>query len=504
MLQRYSYLLLLLFPLSLLAQFDMKWVKQSGHQFHERYFSTSEYPTSGSVAAGEYYERGNKKAFPLVTRFDMDGNILWSNNFPHETNTSIRSVCADNSGNIYAAGVRQDNKYDPYTDFFVMKISSKGDMIWEKQLRGAGYDNIEKILYNKKTNKLVIAGFQDVKYYNEHHGVIMQLDTAGNKDWRYVYAGSYGDQILDIAHTADGGYVFTGFEKSDTNGYKMILVGKISADGEQLWTQVLESGSTAIGNSIIELTDGTFALCGVVREETIPVHDILIMRLNSTGDEIWKKIIRKEFDEEASSIVATERKTLLTLAYSKSRQKDKTNLWLLETDLQGEQLWEKTLYNKNVDFGYEITQTQQKDVLIAGATFNHTTQNWDGTHFLFSPTDAPIVELKNPTRQKTVAYEPAIEFEAELCSLDSAVFVQFFMNSKPLETTTDDENIQTKGNKFLISAKAKALLNKGNNYLWVKASNVHGETQTALHSIFYFMPPQEKGKKKKDRRRMSK
>ncbi len=472
------------------AQFSQKWIKQVGSSAHERLFSIDVYQKSGIIAGGEHYKQGNRMAFPYVVRYDFDGNAMWQKSFPVERTASIKSVCSDNDGNIYAAGTIQDNKYDSYTDFFLVKISPAGDLLWKKPIRGAGYDQIHKVLFVPKTGNLIIAGYQDIKYYNEHHGVVMELDTAGNKIWRYVYSGSYGDEILDITQTQDGGYVFVGFEKADTNGEKMVLVGKVSAAGNEEWTQNIEMGSTALANSVTELEDGTLALCGVVREDAVPVHDVLLMRITRQGDEVWKKVIRQRNDEEASSLLLTNKGSLLTLAYSKDRRMDKTDIWLVETDLEGELLWESLLPSNTVDFGYELVESPTGEVAIGGSTYNHITHNWDGAIMFYETTKAPVVQMQSPQKTNSVTDKAEYQFEANVVSVDSMNAVQILLNGRSLEVDYKLKDSIPVDDKYTILLKADCLLNEGQNYIVVKAANEYGETVTPIHRLYYFKMPE--------------
>ncbi|GIV24420.1 MAG: hypothetical protein KatS3mg026_0112 [Bacteroidia bacterium] len=61
---------------------------------------------------------------------------------------------------------------------------------------------------------------------------VLKLDQAGRVQWERTFGGSKNDEGCSIVQTSDGGYAIVGTTESFGSGGKDIYVLKLDADGQ--------------------------------------------------------------------------------------------------------------------------------------------------------------------------------------------------------------------------------------------------------------------------------
>ena len=472
------------------AQYRPLWIEPIGKEHDEKFFGLSRHFTHDFVLAGEYRSQNSKFVYPYIAKLTPGGTLLWDKFYETPYHTTLTAVATDSDKNIYGVGFTKDNEWDPYTEFYLIKLNEQGVKMWERTIRGPGYDRINDMVYNAGDNTFTLAGYQDVQFYNEHRAVMMKVDTAGTAIWKYVYSGSSGEEILSMTATNDGGYAFVGYEKVSLMGDRVVLVGKVDAMGNEQWIQNFPEGMIAIGNSIIEEPNGNLALCGMVREAGAPVYDVLLMTLNAQGEQIWKKVIHKENNEEAADLAMNDKGHLMVLAYVRSQIQDRSDIWLSEYNTEGELIWDYQQRTATIDFGYRMLFDRYGNLVVAGSTYNFIGQNWDGVVLYFDKSKAPILDMQNPPKERTMVDEPQFELTAQVKSPDTTLIVQAEINGKLVDGLT--QVLSKSDGLYTLKFSANTLLQKGPNSVRVKALNAHGETQSTLHAVYYLPRPKHR------------
>src|SRR5690606_23152649 len=99
---------------------------------------------------------------------------------------------------------------------------------------------------------------------------VVKLDSNGNKLWDKTFGGNKSDHLSSLVQTTDGGYLLGGYSFSDNNGdksqpskgnYDFWLV-KIDASGNKLWDKSYGGSGSEELYSLIQTTDGGYILGG--------------------------------------------------------------------------------------------------------------------------------------------------------------------------------------------------------------------------------------------------
>jgi len=190
---------------------------------------------------------------------------------------------------------------------------------------------------------------------------LIKTDKDGNEEWIQTYGEvgflnwSYG---YSVQQTQDGGYVFVGHRKiypEDTHAW----VVKTSADGTEEWNKMFNSSFR--GFSIQQTSDGGYIITG-----DSPMMDAWLCRIDGNGSIIWEKIFY-EYDGSISySVQQTFDGGFIVAGRLYYQQNDNETGFLLKTDADGNEQWNKT-YSELAPFsGFLSVQVLPDGYIVAG------------------------------------------------------------------------------------------------------------------------------------------
>ncbi len=172
---------------------------------------------------------------------------------------------------------------------FIMKTSSTGELIWNKQL-GLDQD------YNFQTYYDIISTpdsgmFAVGRFVNSDdlitYGFYTKIDKDGNIQW---YKTSNLATLQNTFNTSDNGYILTGHNKYLDDDYLQLSIAKLSIEGNIEWAKTIKFGDFASkGLTIKEKENGNFIISGYFSDEDLYYSTALITEISNTGEIIWTK-----------------------------------------------------------------------------------------------------------------------------------------------------------------------------------------------------------------------
>jgi hypothetical protein len=197
---------------------------------------------------------------------------------------------------------------------------------WKKILGGNGNEYPYAII-NSADGGHVIAGrtssSNDGDVSASKGGVdfwIVKLNNTGAIAWQKTMGGNGNEIATGIVATPDGGYAISGYTNSDNNGDVAASNGgsdywivKINGTGDILWKKVLGGSKDDLANSITVTSEGVIVVAGqTLSSNTGDVatnhgnDDCWIVALSNTDGAVkWKKIIGGNFSEKGKSVISS-------------------------------------------------------------------------------------------------------------------------------------------------------------------------------------------------------
>jgi hypothetical protein len=89
---------------------------------------------------------------------------------------------------------------------------------------------------------------------------------------------------ISLIQTSDGGYAIAGATKSFGAGEWDVYVVKLNANGNLQWTKTIGGPKDDYGNSLIQTSDGGYAIAGHIESFGAGEWDVYVVKLDRNGD----------------------------------------------------------------------------------------------------------------------------------------------------------------------------------------------------------------------------
>ncbi|MEO5571189.1 MAG: T9SS type A sorting domain-containing protein [Bacteroidia bacterium] len=333
-----------------------------------------------------------------VAKIDSAGTIQWQKSLGG-TDTDIgNSIQQTTDGGFVAAGISFSNDSNVTgnhggADYWVVKLDSAGSIQWQKSLGGTGWDGATSVL-QADDGSYVVAGLStsnDGDVTGNHGGYdywVVKLDSSGNLLWQKCFGGTADDGAEFIKQTNDGGYMVVGESNSNdgdvtgNHGNFDYWVVKIDSAGTIQWQK--SSGGTNLdyAYSFCQSADGSYMVFGNTFSNDSDVtgnhggSDYWVIKLDSSGSFQWQKCFGGTGNERAQSIVQTTDGRYVLAGFSNSNNGDVTisygngDFWIVKIDSSGTIHWQKSLGGTNTDWAYSIQHTTDGAYVIAGNSYS--------------------------------------------------------------------------------------------------------------------------------------
>lgn len=209
-------------------------------------------------------------------KLNSNGIIEWRNYFGGSNTDTCYDVVETTDGYILI-GSSDSTDVDINTnkgsyDFWIVKIDSVGNLLWEKNFGGTEIDEARAITKTNDGNFIIVgdtrSNDQDITTNNGGADLwVIKINTNGNLLWEKTFGGSNFDVARSINKTFDGGYVISGSSRSLDNGFTNqgqndAWILKISSEGNEEWQQIIGGSNIDFFYDAIELENGSFVAVG--------------------------------------------------------------------------------------------------------------------------------------------------------------------------------------------------------------------------------------------------
>jgi len=395
---------------------ELLWIKTFGGSNEEDAISIVQANDGGYMVLG--YTKSNDGDVTGKTTSDLDywllkldenGNKIWDKTYGGSADDLATSISKTNDGGYIISGFTASDDGDVsenagFHDYWIVKITSSGEIQWEKSFGFPGQDQAFKVIQTQDGGYFA-AGFLDVGLADgggndiinnqsnkstlhslgDYWGI--RMDANGNKIWRRYFGGSHVDQSKDVLQTDDGGFLLIGisessdFDISDARGANDYWVVKINADGDLIWEKSFGGSETDRAFSVTKTTDDNFIITGETRSmdkdvlNPIGGGDIWIVKFSpSNGAIIWEKSFGGMEFETSRDITVLANGNFAIAGSARSSDGDVSgnnganDAWVLIINNDGTLLFEKNIGGSNIDFANQVTETSNQELVFVGSS----------------------------------------------------------------------------------------------------------------------------------------
>lgn len=264
--------------------FNYQWDKIHGGVYLDRALCVIQTKEGGYVACGCSRSKNGFIGNILIdddywiVKLDINGDIEWQKYYGGNDNEAAYDIIQTNDGGYIVAGHTFSKDGDVsgnkgLQNYWIVKLDSNGDLEWEKCFGGTDYDYARSIIQTNDGGYIVAGSAHSYdgdipENYATFDCWIIKLDRNGNIEWNKCYGGNAVDYAEKIIQTSDGGYAVAGssfstdIEGSENKGFMDCLVIKLDESGNIEWQRCYGTEQWDYGHSIIETSDGGYAVTG--------------------------------------------------------------------------------------------------------------------------------------------------------------------------------------------------------------------------------------------------
>jgi len=234
-------------------------------------------------------------------KLSENGDLQWSKYFGGSFTDAPFGIVETEDHNFIIAGssdsadVDISNNKGSY-DFWVLKITSNGSLLWERSFGGSEIDEARAITATNDGNFIIVGDTRSAdKDVSNNHGAadvwIIKMNTDGNLIWEKTIGGSSFDVARSVAKAQDNGFIISGSSRSLNDGFTNqgqndALLLKIDAEGNLVWKQTIGGDEIDYFYDAVQLNNASIIAVGETNSsngdltENKGFSDALIIKTN--------------------------------------------------------------------------------------------------------------------------------------------------------------------------------------------------------------------------------
>ena len=226
-------------------------------------------------------------------------------------------------------------------EYWAIRLNASGDMLWSKFFGGSFTDTPEGIVETDDNGFIIVGGSDsfDIDITNNlgsYDFWIIKISDIGDLLWEKSFGGDEIDQARAIVKSGDGNFVIAGDTRSNSNdvsnnnGAADLWLIKISPEGELIWERTIGGSSFDVSRSIKRTRDNGFILAGSSRSSDIDVsenkgqNDAWVLKVDSNGNLQWERSIGGSNIDFAYGIAELNDNTIVVVGDTASNDQDIT------------------------------------------------------------------------------------------------------------------------------------------------------------------------------------
>jgi hypothetical protein len=281
-----------------------------------------------------------------------------------EWNRSFGGIYSRFADNVWSVQQTSDDGYillgkmaqSPWAE--LIKIDENGNEQWNKTFGDFGYTSSVLQLHDGGYIFLGINSTEGMP------AVLVKTDVNGNQQWSKKFGGTDDYSVNSVQNTLDGGYILAGMKWS--RWPRDAILVKTNSNGSEEWRKTFGLDGVISPSSVRETPDGGYILTGITDwRDDIRIDEAWLLKTDSNGTEQWNRTIGIPGYDSVSSVQNTLDGGYIlagwTLSYGTGG-----DAWLLKTDANGNEQWNRTFGLDGFDSAYSVEQTSDGGYVLAG------------------------------------------------------------------------------------------------------------------------------------------
>ncbi|MBI5740238.1 MAG: hypothetical protein HZA16_05890 [Nitrospirae bacterium] len=190
-------------------------------------------------------------------------------------------------------------------------------------------------------------------------------------EWYRNIGGSSSDTAGVVRQTTDGGYIISGSATTNTEHDYDAQMTKTNPRGLIIWQKRFGGTAADYGTSVQQTAEGGFIMTGATRSFGEGYRDVWLIKTDRNGNEEWNRTFGGEDYDYGRSVQQTTDGGYIVSGYTKSFGAGLDDVLLIKTDGIGNEVWKRTFGGEMIDYGRQAWQTADGGYIIIGETISY-------------------------------------------------------------------------------------------------------------------------------------
>lgn len=380
--------ILLPFQPALAGAPPLQWQKTFGGSIWEEGYLVKQTSDGGYIIAGRtewyYGDRPWERSSDVyLIKTDPNGNTKWQRTFggtDEEWGYSVQQT--SDGGYIITGGT---SSFDAVLrDVYLVKTDSVADLQWQKTFGGSG-DDCGRSVQQTSDEGYIIAGYTSSFDHGNYDICLIKIDSGGSKEWQKTFGGMGADHGYAVQQTCDNGYIIASMTNSFGTGRWDVYLIKTDSAGNLLWQKTFDRSAWDNCKSVQQTFDRGYIIAGTTcscraadpnlcdpnvssLDPNIWDFNVYLIKTNPDGNDMWQKTFGGSNWDGGFSVQQTIDGGYIISGSTYSFDTRDYDVYLIKTNSAGIMQWEKTLGGSNDEYGYSVRQTIDRGYIIVGET----------------------------------------------------------------------------------------------------------------------------------------
>jgi hypothetical protein len=313
---------------------NIQWNQTYGGTSFERGWSVVQTSDGGYAIAGSTVSFGAGGYDIYLVKTDPAGNMQWNQTYGGGGTDLGYSMAQSSDGGFVIAGVTGSFVSNPnFYDVYLVKTNASGAMQWN-QTYGGARDDFGMSVVKTSDGGYAIAGYTDSFGSSNTNVYLVKVDANGNLQWNQTYGGTNNEEGRSIVQTTDGGYAIAGDSFIFMATSSDVYLVKVDANGNLQWNQTYGGANTDYGYSVIQTSEGGYAIAGTTASFGTGYYEAYLVKTDATGNMQWNQTYGGAGSVNGVSVVQTSEGGYALAGYASSFGSSSNDVYLVKTDVE--------------------------------------------------------------------------------------------------------------------------------------------------------------------------
>ncbi len=226
---------------------------------------------------------------------------------------------------------------------------------------GREFDDCAQMAERTTDGGYIIVGWTQYPSGGDVDLWLSKTDHAGQEVWHRIFSGSGWDRGAEVHQTPDGGYIVVGGNRGD------VWLIKTDAAGEKVRDKTYGGSNYDFGNSVQQTAGGGYIIAGETESFGAGGSDAWLIKTDPDGNEVWDKTFGGASYECGQAVRQTSDGGYIIVGEATTDSVGWRDAWLIKTDADGGKLWDKTFGGGGDVYARSVRQTSDGGYIVAGS-----------------------------------------------------------------------------------------------------------------------------------------